>query len=322
MLNNFFKKYWIGICSVLTIGVAGFFLSKSSSGYYDYSSEAVGETVGKALAYSLFVFLIANSIRKRAKRKKLEFWIFCFALSFSLCAIYDSVKITKQKRQLSNSTQEITRLVSDYSSEKTQHPPKEYSSEEYGPLGKLLPIIKQSFEFSQNFTSEINAACTELENILIPENLCEHEHLVQSKVKVKSFLKKLDHLENVYHKEIDSLETKIQQAYADNNRLKTCALKGFEKGRAEGAKLVEEYLNIEKGSMRKLDELLTFLLKTSKRFYVSSGTLYFERDEDTETYNKLIREIIEYVAKEDAVTRKIECHQQSLIEKATHLDKG
>src|SRR5579862_4392050 len=100
-----FLKYWLGVCSSILIGVFVFVLYKA---YLEHSAYAVGmamgETMGRALAFALIVFFCAHSIRKQWGKKRLEFWMFCFSVSFSLCTVY---KLVKVKTQLSNSKQEI-----------------------------------------------------------------------------------------------------------------------------------------------------------------------------------------------------------------------
>ncbi len=274
---NFVRKYWLGISSVLAIGIAGFLLYKSFVGYYSYPSEGIAETIGKSLAYALLGFFAASSLRKRWKRTKLEFLIFCLAASFSTCAIYDSLKANTQTHQLNNSKREIARLARDFSNkESSQTTVHEYSQEEYGDFSKILPILQHSLEISEKMTSEINAACALFEDILTPANLCEYENILQAKQLVKDFVATLDNYEKMYKKEFTLMETRIREAFSKKESLKRSALKGFEKGKAASSKLVSEYVLIEREFVQIISDIINFLSTKPGSFWESNGTLIFK----------------------------------------------
>ena len=82
------KKHWISIFSVLALGSFGVILYRACSGYYDCPSDGVAQIVGGSLGYAFLGFFVLNSLRKRFKKGKLEFWLLCCSVSFSLCTIY------------------------------------------------------------------------------------------------------------------------------------------------------------------------------------------------------------------------------------------
>ena len=319
---KFVRRYWLGISSVLAISVSGFFLYRSLLGYYSYPSEGIAETLGKSLVYALLGFFVASSLRKRWKRTKLEFLIFCLAASFSVCAIYDSLKASTQTHQLSNSKREIARLANDFSGEKpSQTSVNEYSTEEYGDFSKMLPIIQHSLEFSEKMTSDINAACVGFEDVLSPSYLCKHKNILQAKELVNNFLDTLDDYEKRYKDEFVLMESKIKEAFSGKENLKRSALKGFEKGKAASSKLVSEYFLVERESAQSINNILNFLSSRFGSFWESNGTLIFKKDNDAEMYNSLVQKLITISEKEDIVVEKMESNKQLTLEKMKNFDQ-
>jgi len=300
---------------MLAIGISGHFLYNGFLGYYTYPSEGIAGTTGRSLAYTFMIFFIANSLRKKWAREKLEFWLLCFAVSFSLCATYDLVKTNKKSKQLNNSKQELARLARDFSD--TVSPKEsinEYSTEEYGDFSNLLPLMKHSLDFSERMASEINAACADLENVLAPANLCEYENIIQSKVLIAIFVDKLDYYRKKYDEEFFFIQTKIKEAFPRNEALKRQVLNGFEEGKRTSDKLMNDYFRVERESAQKIDAILNFLSTKSGTFWESEGILFFKKDKDATTYNQLFQNLIEHTQKEELVIKKLESHRRSVLQ--------
>lgn len=51
----------------------------------------------------------------------------------------------------------------------------EYSKEQYGDCSEILSLIKHSLESSEDMATEMIEARANLEDILTPENLSDHE---------------------------------------------------------------------------------------------------------------------------------------------------
>jgi hypothetical protein len=142
---NFAKKYWLGIGSMLVIGIFGFFLYKNFTSYYSYPSEKIseemGKIVGKSLLPAFMVFLVVNFLRKRWGRQRKEFFLLCFTLSFSAYATYDLV-IAKVKTdwQCKNFARELlSQSAGDSSHTPASQSVNEFSTEKYGDFAKILP---------------------------------------------------------------------------------------------------------------------------------------------------------------------------------------
>lgn len=318
---NFIKKYWLGICSAAAIMISGFFLYDSFVGFYTPPSSGIARTAGRSIAYASMLFFVINSLRKRWEKKKLEFWIFCFAVSFSLCSIYDSFKVSKQIDQLNNTKQEFVRFAEDLEKESPQLSMNEYSVEQYGDFSKFMPLIKKSFDFSEKMTTEINMACADLENILDPAKLCEDEHIVKAKQRLVVFVKKLNHFEKEYEAEYALMQEEIKKAFSGNDSLKREALVGYEKGKKTSNKLMKEFFYIEKKSAQKIYAILNFLSTKSGTFWESNGILIFEKDEDVDGYNQLVQNLVEHGEKEEIFNKKLEMHRHSVLQKMKNFDQ-
>lgn len=318
---SFFKKYWLIIISFLTIGISGFFLYGSFVEYYTYPFIGIVETISRSVTYAFIVFFVANSLRKRLKRKSSEFWILCFAISFSLCASHDLIKTNKLSTQLSNSRQELSRLARDLDKRPLPESVNEYSTEQFGIFSPLFPLIRHSFEFSEQVAAEINAACANLENVLIPANLCEYENIIQAKDLVASFTAKLNSYEKKYDEEFTFMQSKIKEAFFENANLKKQALIGFEKGKKKSNKLMKKFFYIEKESVKRIDNILNFLSTKLGNFWESDGTFIFENDDDVDMFNQLAQSLAELIQKEDVIFKKLEMHRQSVLQKMANFDK-
>ncbi len=220
-----------------------------------------------------------------------------------------------------NTKQEFARLANDFERIPPQKSEHEYSIEQYGDFSKIIPLLKKSFEFSEKMEVEINAACSELENILLPANLCENEHITQAKKRVASFSTTLSHFEQEYEHEFVLMQEEIKKAFFGNENLKKQALIGFEKGRKTSSKLMNEYFNIEKVGAKKIEDILNFLSTKLGTFSESEGLLIFENDEDADTFNQLVQSLTDHIQKEDLINKKLETHRQSLLQKMKNYDK-
>ncbi len=319
---HFIKKYWVGICSVLAIGVSGFFLYSNIVGFYTNPSEGIVETSGKSTAYAFMAFFAASTLRKRWGKKKLEFLIFCFAVSFSLCSIYDSLTAIKQISQLNNAKQELARLANNLESVPSQKFENEYSIEKYGDFNKIIPLLQNSYAFSEKMDAEIDAAISELENILLPATLCDKDNIYQAKKRVASFSTKLSLLEQEYENEFLVMQEKIKKTVFANENLKKHALIGFEKGKKTTSSLMKEYFNTQKEGAKKIEDILNFLSTKLGTYSESEGLLIFENYEDVDTFNQLAQSLTDHIQKEDLINKKLETHRQSLLQKMKNYDKN
>lgn len=311
---HFIKKYWLGISSVLAVVISGLFLYDSFVGYYIHPSEGIARTTGRSIAYAFMAFFAANFMRKRWERKRLEFWIFCFAVSFSLCATYDLIKTNIQSCQLNNSKQEIARLGKVFDKSPSQKSLNEYSKEEYGDFSKIIPLIKHSFESSADMSAEINEAVANLADILTPANLSDHEKILKSKELIEIFADKLDHYKKRYFQEVNQRESDIKEAFSGNDRLKKQALIGFEEGKKKSNKLMNEYFQVENESVQIITDILDLVSEQSGHFWESDGMLFFENDDDADMFNQLIQNLNEHSKKEDIIINKLERHRQSVLQ--------
>jgi hypothetical protein len=320
---SFIKKYWLGISALLAIGIFGYILYSSFVGYYTYPSEGIADTIGKSIGYASMVFIFtAHSLRTRGKR--LEFWILCFTISFSICATYDSIKTNKQVCQLNNFKQELARLAEDISyTTSTTKSKNEYSVEEYGDFSKLLPIIKNLLE-SEYMTSEINEINEAIANLgvmLTPANFCEQEKIFEAKNLLSIFADKLNLYKRRYAEEVKLKESEIKEAFSGNENLKKEALKGFEKGKNTSNKFMNEYFNLERQCVEQVNNILNFVSAKFGTFWNSDGTLIFEKDEDRVKFDQLVQGLLELGQKEDVLFEKLEMHRQSVLKKMQNYDK-
>jgi hypothetical protein len=315
---NFLRKHCLLLSSILMTGILGFFLHNKLSeyGYYSYPSEKVSEMLGRASVYSLVIFFASNTLRKRWGRKKLEFWMLCLFLSFSLCTAYTLIKGDKEPYQFNNFKQEISRLVSDSSSVGVaQGSTSEYSVEDYGDLAGMLPIMKEALEYSEKMTAEINAACADLEDIFNRKDLCQYENIIRARVCVASFMDKLNECEKKYAEDVVYVESRIKDVFSEKENLKRAALRGFARGKKTGNELTAEYFNIERAVAKKIDNMLSFLAKKSGSFTRQDGQFIFKSDRDADTYNVLVEDFIEYSKKEELVLERLARHKQSIFKK-------
>lgn len=313
---DFIKKYWIGVCSVIAIGISGLILYRGYLGYHSYPSDAVAETVGRCLACALVGFFVIKSVRQRLGIKKFEFFILCFSVAFSLYSAYEFVKTKRESRQLNNAQQEMARLAREYSDGITsKESANSYSAEKYGDLGKLIPIIKRSFESYNKMKSEINEASVDLDGILTPANLCDSEQIIKAKSIIRKLSNKLNKFERQYNEELVRVESDIKEAYSGDCNLKNHALRGFEKGKTEGRKLIAEYLFVERSAIQTIEDILNFLSNKTGSFWESDGGLAFKKDADATTFNLLVEKLAEHIKIEDAMMHKLEQHQQSTLQK-------
>lgn len=320
---NFVRNYWLGICFALAIIISGFFLHKNFVEYDSYPFEGIGKTLGISLVVSFIVFFAAYSLRERWNRVKLEFWIFCLAASFSLCAFYDLIMTSTQVYQLNNFKREIVRLSTDFSDEKkNQVSVNEYSTEEYGDLSKILPIIQSSLEFSEQMSSDIDAASVGFEGMLMPSNLCKHENILQAKEIVNNFLDTLDNCEKRRRDEFVLMESKIKEAFSGKEHLKNSALKGFEKSKTDCNKIESEYFLLERECAQSINDILNFLSSKFGSFWESDGTLIFEEEEDSDMYNSLAQKLITISEKENIAFEEIENNEQLRLQKMKNIDSA
>lgn len=319
---KFIKRYWIVICSILVIGFFGFFLHKNFLGHCSSPPEKLGETVGKSLCYALVVFFAASFLRKRWGRKKLEFWILCFSISFSLCATYEVIKINKQTYCLNNYKQELIRLARDSAPSSSSKTSNSYTTEKCGDLAELLPIIKHAAEFSEKMAADIAAACNDLENVLTPSYLREYENILQAKEKVIHFLDIINQCEIKYYEEMALMESKIHTAFLGKENLKKQALAGFEKGKQLSSELISEYFQVERNSTQKIKNVLDFLSSKSGTFWEADDIFFFQKDEDAALYIDLLQQVVDQGKEEDIIVQKLEAYRQSAFQRIEDLDQN
>ena len=291
-----------------------FFLYEGFVGYYIHPSEGIARTTGRSITYASMAFFAANFLRKRWERKRLELWIFCFAVSFSLCATYDLIKTNTQVSQLNNSKQEMARLANDFDKAPSQKSLNEYSKEQYGDFSKIIPLIKHSLESSEDMAAEINEANANLTGILTPANLSDHEKILKAKKLIAIFADKLDRYKKRYNEEVNLRESELKKAFFDNAYLKRQALIGFEEGKKISNKLMNEYFHVENDSVQKITDILNFLSERSGSFWESDEILIFENDEDADMFNQLAQNLTEHSQKEDIIIKKLERHRQSVLQ--------
>ncbi|OGN64050.1 MAG: hypothetical protein A3E80_03385 [Chlamydiae bacterium RIFCSPHIGHO2_12_FULL_49_9] len=310
------KKHWISIFSVLALGSFGVILYRACSGYYDCPSDGVAQIVGGSLGYAFLGFFVLNSLRKRFKKGKLEFWLLCCSVSFSLCTIYESVNLKKQKEILSKSKHEIAQIGQDlFGGTCVQEPCKNYSTDEYGDFAPILRLLQQTIAFSEEVSSELDHEIAGLENMLLPDKLSDYDHLVQSKEKLERFINKLNDSENKLNSGMSQVEMQINSAHFDKDTYKEAALKGFCEGRARSQGLIDEYYNVERSFASKAIRLIDFLSEFYGYYSVSAGKLIFQDEISAERYNQLFQEVIDLVQEEEAVVNQIEEHRQSVYQK-------
>jgi hypothetical protein len=318
---NFIKNYLLLAFSILAIAIAGFFLYDSFAGYYIHPSEGIARTTGRAIAWGFMIFFAANFMRKRWELKRLEFWIFCFAISFSLCATYDSIKINIKVHQVNNTKKEIALIAEGFDSTAPQQYLNEYSKEKYGDYSEIIPIIKNALESSDDMVAEINEACANIADLLTPENLSEYKKILMAKNQIAIFTDKLNLYKKGYIEEANRRESEIKKAFAGNESLKRQVLIGFEEGKKISEKLMNEYFQVEDESVLKITAILDFLSTKSGSFWESDGMFVFEKDEDADMFNQLAQNLIEHSQKEDLVIEKLERHRQAALQKMQNFDK-
>lgn len=323
---NFIRKYWMGICSPLAIGITGFFLFQSLIGSYLDPAGFMGRVSAKSLIFSVVGFLAATSLRKRWKKKKLEFWIFCLAISFSLIAsssiyvINDSKKVSNQTRQMNNADRELVRLFRDVVNDQSpQAFAKEYTSEEYGDFSEIMSMIQPSFGFFEQMSSTMNAAYNSFNNMVTPAILCESENILLAKELLGNFVDTIDTCEKKYKEELDMMEGKLREGFWKDERAKQGAIAGFEHSRSEMIQFMSEFFLLARESATRTHDLLDFLTMKVGNFCDSNGTFLFYNDEDGDTFDLLVQKICE---KEDMIAEKLEKNKQMMLKKLQALEEN
>lgn len=302
------KKYWIGICSSIAIGFFWVILYLTCSVYNSHSHLEVSETVGRSLVFALIGFFCANSIRKRWGRKRLEFWIFCFSISFSVCAIYDFGKAQRQIVYYTNFKKEIVCLMQDFVDQKMpQKSINAYSRKEYGDFSVFLLATRQSAEISNKIMSEMNGAVAKLEEVFDFTNLSNPEYFLQSQGIINNCVHTLNECERWYNQESARIESLIGEAVFENRSLKYDFVKGHKEGKIKANEFMTEYFNIERDCFGAIDKLVNFLSERQGQFFMSEDdTLTFKEDVDIDGWNVLAQNLAEHIEKEESIVKRME----------------
>ena len=230
-------------------------------------------------------------------KRKIFGLAFCIIIS-PVCATYNSAKPNMQVQHLNNSM-------------------NEYSASD--DFSKILLIIKNSLELSDQMISEIHTACADFKDILTPTSLCKYENIMQSKELVSTFVNTLDQYEKKYKEELVLLESRVKEAFLEKKSVKRSALKGFKKDKATSMKLMSEYFFIAREGAQIIHDVLDFSSAKLGSFWESNGALIFKKDEDAAMYNTLLQELIEISKEEAIIFEKLKMNNEAILKKMEHI---
>ncbi|NNM44026.1 MAG: hypothetical protein HKM07_06750 [Chlamydiae bacterium] len=300
------KKLWMSILSISILVFFGFFLFRPYCMYFSPSQGAIGRKIGLAIGNCLVEatlgFFIFFFIRKRLKKGNLEFWLFCFAISFSLYTISRHTQTIKNLKALDKISQGVVRFQQEDS---TQESLKSYSRSEYGDFAPFL-TSKQEFKSSElNIFVELQTAISKLENTFIPETVCNYEHLIQSKKELETALYKLNDSENRLKIASSRFETQVTACHFDDDGLKELFLIGFSENKNISDALAGNYFDIVRRSILKFNEFANFLSEVHGSYWISENRLVFQEGKDVETFNQLIQDISDLGQEEDILLNRL-----------------
>lgn len=310
------KKYRtliVYICFILVIGFAALFSYDNFVKFETYTDAGkVRSTIG--FHYSSLVFLGVIFLIHRWGRKKLELWLFCLAVSFSLWTIYYVMQKSKKENQLNNFNQELVQLAKGVGTRSTQV----YTVEEYGNFSQLLTFIRDSSLSYKNINTELAEACGSLKNTLSPVNLCQQEKILEGKNLVAIFAKKLAVLEGWNREYFSQYDDEIKKVFCENDHLKIENLIEYQKTKKIINELTSEHIAVERQAIQYITDILNFMSEKLGTCKELNGVIYFEKSEDVDVYNQLIKILKDHTIKERAVLERFSLLSQSYYRVQAH----
>ena len=286
------KKLWMSVLSISILVFFGFFLFRPYCIYFSSSPGMIGRKIGLAIGNCLVEatvgFFIFFFIRKRLKKGKIEFWLFCFAISFSLYTISRHTQTIKNLQALDKMSQGVVRFHQEDSIKKSL---KSYSRSEYGDFAPFLTLKQEFKSLELNIFSELQTTILKLDNIFLPETICNYEHLIQSKKELETALYKLNDSENRLKIASSRFETQVKTCHFDDEGLQELFLMGFSENKSISDALAGNYFDIVRRSILKFNEFASFLSEIHGSYWISENCLVFQEEMNLETYKRLIQDI-------------------------------
>ncbi len=314
---NFVKKYWIGISGILLISVIGYTLCMFYAARFSSPSYNMGVVTGRTLIGAFLCFFAGNSLRVRINRKRLEFGILCFAISFAIFSVSDMRKTNKMIYQRNNFLLEIARIVkSGPDAPVSQKPP--YSSNEFGEFSELLRLIKSFYECNGTLSADINKATIDFEDHTNSLILIDIDNLQRLRSFLKAYSDKLDSIEKTYRERIGQFTSKFENVRLEKTDFNNGFIQGCKEEIAKSETLIQEYFHLKRCEAQQADKIYHFLFERTGYFLEIDDGLIFVNEDDQIAYNSLSHILGEYLQKEEDLLQKFEMRKQEAIQR---LDK-
>ncbi len=300
MLQNI-KKYWMWFVS---IGFFSFFLAlfiricllNRISLFFVYRRAV------SSIVLALLGLLIFNFLRKKLKKGKLEFFIFCFSISFFLYFIhlatitkkspYVSKKTTQDMQAFSTITGQIENMIKEIPQ----------SNNQYGILSAVSVFLKELSDLEQE-SLKITNVVIEIQEISRSEKLCNPVYITQSRDRLNYLSEKINQYENKRKKIMNNFEAQIVAKNPNFSSKEIQRLKNENKIQWENG--IKKYNNILKELILNCDDLLSSLSSINGFYRVSGGQVLFSRERDLETFNPKMIKINDLFQKENLQYNKM-----------------
>ena len=310
------QKLWMSVLSISILVFFGFFLFRPYCMYFSSSPRMIGEKIGLAigncLVEAIIGFFVFFFIRKWLKKGKMEFLLFCFAISFSLYTISRNTKAVRNIKAIDKISQVDVRFHQENA---TQESLKSYSRSEYGDFAPFLTLKQEFKSLAKDIFLEVHTDLSRLENTLLLDTVCNYERLIDLKEESEVILYKLQDRESRLKIASSRFETQVKSCHFDDDDLQKLFLIGFSKNKRISDAFTESYFDISRRSILKFKELLSFLTEVHGSYWVSENRLVFQEEKNVETFNQLFQDISDLDQEQNILSNRIKEHFDQIFRK-------
>ncbi|MGH4124586.1 MAG: hypothetical protein ACREV6_16815 [Clostridium sp.] len=284
------------------------------------SGYIIGSIIARILIVAFLVCLARFAFKKK-KGRSLMILSIVFLMVSGITTISAFAARGKENRLNKVAMAKLITICRDYAGGKDLNSQK-LDKSKYGSIAPFLDLSNQYFISFKKLSSDMNTEMLKfnLVTILGTDTYSSSDKMNDAQKRVRTLLMSLDRFESNADKITKTMKVDLNNLDIPI-RYKQDVVAGVEKGQIKSSGIIKNYILFEKNFIKKVDENISFMLKSKENYEVKNNMIYFSSDDDMTKYNQFITDVQELAKEEASITSKMRKNGNQEIDTLENLNK-
>lgn len=273
------------------------------------------------IVLALVLILIANFAFKKKKGLALMILSIVFLILSIILTSNAFVKKIEENRLNNLAIDKFVGLSRDYASGKDLSTEK-YKESDYGKLTPLLNLTEGYFISYKKLNNDLSTQLTTVnfQTILAADTYSSQAKTEDAQKKLRAVTASFDQFDANSSKIISNMQSDLTKLDIPTN-YKNGIVAGFNKAQVTTTEKLKSYIQVEKSTVKKMDDLMSFMLSQKGTYEVKDKKVYFTSSDTLTKYNSFISDLQKLADQEASITNEMKASMNKNIDDINKYNK-